>query len=721
MKKIFLSFIALLSLQNITSQNGTKPLQLKQIVNGEFSQKSVGEMRSLPDGIHYTAMNPARTMIIKYAYKTGEPVDTLFNVKKARECSFDKFDGYEINSTGHRILLWKDTESIYRRSTLAQYYDYDVRRNMVSKLTENETKQTAPLFSPDGRMCAFVVENNIWIKKFDYNTEIQITKDGAINQLLNGTTDWVYEEEFGTTQLMSWSEDSKILAYVKTDESQVPTFCMQMFEQRVDPTLACFKYPYAGQTNSSVSVHAYNLESKDTKALNVPLDADGYIPQIKFTKNPEQLAVMTLNRDQNKFQMYYVNPKSAVSKMVLQETSETYIDSENLYTIEFYDDCFTYVSEKDGWSHVYLYSPTGVLLRQATKGKWDVTRLIGYDPKLKTVYYEAADKHAFRRSVMKTDAKGVTTTLSPKEGMNSAEFSANFMYYVNKFSNVNTPLEVTLYDAKAKPVRVLQDNEELKAKLAQYRYPTKEFIKISTASGQELNAWMIKPLNFDPNTKYPVLMTQYSGPNSQQVLDRYGFDWDYYLGSNGYVVVCVDGRGTGARGESFRKCTYMRLGLLEATDQVEAAQALGKMSFIDENRMAIWGWSFGGYNTLMSLTIGEGTFKTGMAVAPVTDWRFYDSVYTERFMRTPKQNEDGYNITSPLKRASELQGNLLLVHGTADDNVHYLNTLEYAEALVQANKQFDMQIYTDKNHSIYGGNTRFHLYTRLYNFLQDKL
>ena len=420
--------------------------------------------------------------------------------------------------------------------------------------------------------------------------------------------------------------------------------------------------------------------------------------------------------------MYYVNPKSGVARLALQDENKAYVDSEWLRSIHFYKDCFSYVSEQDGYAHVYLYSPTGILLRQVTKGNWDVTDFIGYDEQTKSVYYQSAEESPLQRAVYKVDAKGKKMKLSTQVGTNRAVFSANFAYYVNHYSNANTPVRITVNETKKNRVlRVLQDNAALRERLAEYAYAKKEFIKIHTASDYELNAWIVKPVDFDETKKYPVLMFQYSGPNSQQVLDQYGFDWEQYLATKGIISVCVDGRGTGARGEAFRKCTYLRMGELESRDQVEAAQALGKLPYIDKDRIAIWGWSFGGYNTLMSMSVGNGTFKAGIAVAPPTDWKYYDTVYTERFMRTPKENYEGYAATSPIRKAKDLQGKLLLIHGTADDNVHFQQTMDYAEALVQAGKQFEMQVYKDRNHGIYGGNTRFHLYTRMSNFLFDNL
>lgn len=714
---------ALVSAGTAGAQTGDKSVSLKEITDGMFRQKTaVGEMRSLPDGEHYTAMNAERNMIIKYSYRTGKAVDTLFNATTARECEFTKFDGYTISSTGHHILVWRETEPIYRRSYKAAVYDYDVRRNYIKPITDSKEKVMIPTFSPDGRMCAFVKDNNIWIRKFDFDTEVQVTKDGALNKILNGTTDWVYEEEFAVTNLMAWSPDSEYLAYVRTDETEVPEYSMQVYGEGLYPSYYNFKYPKAGQKNSMVSVKAYSVQTRDTKHLDVPMDEDGYIPRITFTQNASQLAVMTLNRHQNIFNMYYVNPKSGVSRLILREENECYVDSEWLSSIHFLSNGFTYVSEQDGYAHIYLYSPTGVLQKQITQGNWDVTRLIGYDEATKNTYYESAEESPLRRAVYKIDAKGVKTRLTPEEGTNSAAFSANYAYFVNRYSNANTPMRITVNETKSRKVlRTLQDNAELRERLAQYHFGKKEFFTLTTKSGFELNAWMVKPVNFDESKKYPVMMTQYSGPNSQQVLDSYSFDWEQYLAANGIIVVCVDGRGTGARGEAFRKCTYLRMGEKESQDQVEAAQALGQYPYIDAGRMAIWGWSFGGYNTLMALSVGHGTFKVGIAVAPPTDWKYYDTVYTERYMRTPQENFDGYAATSPLKKVKDLEGKLLLIHGTADDNVHFMQSMEYAEALVQAGKQFDMHVYKDRNHGISGGNTRYHLYTKMSNYLFENL
>ncbi|MDR3219103.1 MAG: S9 family peptidase [Dysgonamonadaceae bacterium] len=721
MKNLIFSLLFLVFSGLLYAQTGDDSTLLKAILERKFSPRGADEMRSLPDGEHYTAMSRDRKAILKYAYKTGKVTDTLFHVEMARETKLDKIEGYSISNTGYRILVWTGRESIYRRSWKADFYDYDVRRNFLKPLSDTKGKIMIPTFSPDGRMCAFVRDNNIWLKKFDYDTESQLTKDGEFGKMLNGVTDWVYEEEFSTTNLMSWSVDSKLLAFVKTDETEVPTYSFQTFDGSLYPGFYSYKYPKPGQKNSVVSVYAYNVDTKDSKKMAVPLDADGYIPSLRFTENVDQLAVMTLNRHQNRFNMYYVNPKSTVARLVFHEDSKYYIDPDWIQGIVFTPEHFLYVSEKDGFAHIYLYTINGILERQITSGNWDVTAFYGYDPATKTVYYQSAEESPLRRAVYKIDAKNVKTKLSTKEGTNSAVFSSRFQYFVHNYSSAAVPNVITLHDEKGKQISVLNDNSALQEILKTAQLPQKEFFTFTNPNGDVLNGWLMKPVDFDASRKYPVLMVQYSGPNSQEVVDRYEADWELYLVRLGYLVASIDGRGTGARGEAFRKCTYLKLGVYESDDQIAGARYLGTLPYIDENRIAIWGWSFGGYNTLMSMSRSHGVFKAGVAIAPVTDWRFYDSVYTERFMRTPQENEVGYDAASPLKLAKDLQGRLLLIHGASDDNVHFQNTLYYTKTLEDLGKQFDMQVYPDKNHSILGTQTRTHLYTRIIDFLNKNL
>lgn len=696
-------------------------LNLRDIISGKYYAYGVSSVVSSVDGEHYFQAVGGNTMIIKYAYKTGLPVDTIFNTKTARECTFDTFQGFLMSPDEKRLLVYRDHESIYRRSFKANYYYFDIRRNHVRKLTENTSKQSIPTFSRDGRMLAYVIDNNIWLAKFDYETESQITKDGEMGKIINGGTDWVYEEEFGTTKLMDFSADNQLLAFVRFDETEVPEFSMQMYEGQLYPSLFSFKYPKAGERNSTVTCNVFDIDAKTIRKMNIPQGME-YIPRIEFLPEGDELAILTLNRDQNKFDLYFANARSTVARSIIHEENKQYIDSELFKYIKFFGNQFVYVSEKDGYSHIYLYDTKGVMQKQLTSGNYDVTKVLAVNPDTKTVFYEAAEESPLRREVYKIDmVKGTKIKLSTKQGTNNATFSNNGKYYINNFTNVSTPRIVSVHDATGKELRVLQDNAALQQTLSAMTLPTKEFITVKAADGTDLNAYIMKPADFNASRKYPLVMIQYSGPNSQQVTDRYGMDWTDYLTTQGFIVACVDGRGTGARGQDFRKCTYMNLGIYESDDQVAAAKHFATLPYIDGSKMAIWGWSYGGYNVLMSMSRGNGTFKAGVAIAPVTDWKFYDTVYAERFMRTPQQNMSGYEAGSPIKLANKLEGNLLMVHGSADDNVHYQNTMEYASALIKANKQFDMFIFPDKDHSIVGAANRAFLYEKVIKFLKTNM
>lgn len=724
-KKIALMALmgASISLSSLEAQNGSKPIKLEDIISGQFYARGAGYgIRSTRDGAHYTQIAPQGDALLRYSFATGKLVDTLFSTSNARNCSFTSFSDYDISSDGNHILLYTETEPIYRRSSKSKVYHYDVRRRYVEPLSEVEGKVMVPTFSPDGRMVAFVRQGNIFIKKFDFNTEVQVTTDGRATEIINGTTDWVYEEELETTKLMSWSEDSQALAYVRTDERAVPQYDMQLFQGKLYPTNYTYKYPKAGETNAKVSAHVYYLDGRHTKVVPIPAEDAYYIPRIEFIGRNGNLAIMTLNRHQNHFRLYYTNYKSLLPKLIYDERSQTYVDSQHLQTLSFTDKGFVLVSERDGYAHLYQYTDQGTLQRQMTKGSWDVMAFYGMDSK-GVAYFQAATTSPTQYNIYKLDAKGAMKALMPEGGMNRAIFSEDFQYFIGTHSSLNSPSTTSVYltSQPAKTLRTLEDNASLKARLAEYRFAPKEFFTLKTKSGHSLNGWMVKPADFDPSKRYPVMMTQYSGPNSQQVLDSYSFHWEYYLASQGIIVVCVDGRGTGARGEAWRKGTYLKLGQQESQDQIEAAQALAEYPYIDGKRIAIWGWSFGGYNTLMSLCHGAGTFKLGIAVAPVTDWKYYDTIYTERFMRTPAENPSGYKAGSVLEAAHQLQGKLLLIHGTADDNVHVQNSYDLTERLVQANIPFDMAIYTDKDHSIRGGRTSIHLYSKMSRYLIDNL
>lgn len=708
-------------------------ITIDNIVNGKYNGQRIHGVRPASSGDTYTQMSADRKRIIRRSFKTGKDIETLFDAEQARgPLQLKSIDNYILSPDGRRILLQTNTKPIYRRSFTATYYIYDIPNQSFEPLSDGGPQQV-PIFSPDGSMIAFARNNNLFlVKLFFGNAESQITTDGKFNEVLNGIPDWVNEEEFSTNRSFCFTADSRMIAWVRYDESKVPTYPIQMFKGAA-PTITAndaypgdyvYKYPVAGELNSSVSVKSYNIKSHKTLTLNVPLDADGYIPRIYPTNDANKLAVVTLNRHQDQMDIYMVNPRTTLAQLALRETAKCYVKETAYERLTFYPNQFVISSGRNGYQNLYLYSLTGELIRPLTSGKQDVTAFYGYNPKTGECYYQSIDKTPIRRAVYKTNRKGAVTRLSQKEGTNDAIFSSDFRYFMNVYSNATTPYITTLCRADGQPTSTLLSNEKIEKEVAQFG-SKKEFFSFTTADNIKLNGWMIKPKDFDPNKKYPVLMFQYSGPGSQQVRDQWaigfypGAVYETYLNQHDYIVACVDGRGTGARGDAFEKCTYLQLGKLEAIDQVQTAKYLGSLPYIDAQRIGIWGWSFGGFNTLMSMSEPDHVFKAGIAVAAPTNWKFYDTVYTERYMRTPQEN--AFYQDNPISRANHLAGHLLLIHGSADDNVHYRNCAEYTEALVQANKQFDMQIYTNRNHSIYGGNTRRHLFNRMTNFIFNNL
>ncbi len=734
MKKLF-TLLLLLACTAFSSVQAQK-VTLQNIAQGTYRAKSISGLRPMLDGEHYTQISADHKRIVKYSFKTGQEVGTIFDVDKARDIKLESFDNYIMSPNEQLILIQTQTKQIYRRSFTAVYYIYNVKNNRMEVLSNNGPQQV-PLFSPDGNQIAFVRNNNIYLVKLLFgNSESQVTKDGEYNQILNGIPDWVYEEEFAFNRAFDFSADSKMIAYIRFDESKVKEFKFPWYQGMMPakhqyelyPGEYSYKYPKAGEDNSNVTVHTYDIKSHVTRTMDLPLDKDGYIPRIKFTSDPEKLAIMTLNRHQNRFDIYFANPRSALCKLAIRDEAEQYIKEQAYSNIEFLPNHIVLMSERDGYNHLYLYTIAGNLIRQVTHGKHEVTDFLGWDQRKDEFYYRGYDQSPLRTAIFKVNRKGEVTKLSTRTGTNDAVFSPNQTYYINTYSSMNTPTLITLNNNKGRELCTLMDNAALKKKLQTVAMPQKEFFTFTTREGVELNGWMMKPANFDANRKYPVILHQYSGPGSQQVLDQWGIGafrdaglFEAVMCDKGYIMACVDGRGTGGRGAEFEKCTYLNIGIKESKDQVETAYYLGTLPFVDGSRIGIWGWSFGGYNTLMSMSDGTGAFKAGVAIAAPTNWKFYDTVYTERFMRTPQENGEGYEFGSPIYRAPNLKGELLLIHGTADDNVHYQNCAEYAEALVQAGKQFDMQIYTNRNHSIYGGNTRLHLMTRVANFFKQNL
>lgn len=696
-----------------------EPISLKDFTDNAFAAKRISGVNPLKGTSEYAQMSSDSKKIVKYSFKTGKETGVLFDVADTKGVSINDFEGYKISDDG-RILIQTNTKRIYRRSYKADFYLYDIKNKTMKKLSEKGLQQI-PTFSPDGKHIAFVRDNNIFIT--DGKTEKQITTDGKFNEIINGVPDWVNEEEFGFNNALAWSSDGKTLSWIRYDESKVKTYSLQTFmgskptrkEFMVYPGEYAYKYPKAGEDNSKVTVWAHNLINGKTLQYQLPLDTDGYVPRVKTFPRENQILIYTMNRHQDMLNLYVSNPLTGTCRLLIKENVPKYVKEEAMEGISIMKNCILLPSDRDGYMHLYLYSLEGKLIRQIEKGAYDVTKVYGYDEKTGSTYFQAAGKTPMQRETYVADKHGKVSCLSLKDGWNDAVFSGDYKFFLNTWSDRNHPYVYTIYDNRGKMVREVLNNDTLLANIVKYDIPTKEFFKFTTSEGIELNGWMMKPSDFDENKKYPVIMHQYSGPGSQQVVDSWsigsmgnGGIFDAYLSQKGFIIVSVDGRGTGGRGAEFEKCIYQRLGDLESKDQVEAALWLGKEKYVDAGRIGIWGWSFGGFNTLMSMSEGRNTFKAGVSIAPPTNWRYYDTVYTERYMRTPQENPDGY-ATNPIERVGKLNGKLLICHGIADDNVHIQNAYEYSEALVQADKDFKENFYTNRNHSIYGGNTRNHL------------
>lgn len=732
MKTIFTLLFAAVFAISMQAQTSQKITLEDIFVKETFRTQTVSGLRSMNDGEHYTTLEN-NSKIVKYSYKTGEEVEVVFDVSKVEDAKISTFSDYEFSDDETKIILTTDVKPIYRRSFTAEYYVWNSVTKEFAQLSDKGAQQIAT-FSPDGNRVAYVRDNNIFIKNLKFGSTSQATFDGKKNEIINGSPDWVYEEEFEFNKAFWWSPDSKFVGFIRFDETEVPEFSIPMYAgespafeaNKLYPGEDTFKYPKAGEKNSTVSVHTYDISSKTTIRVDIGEKTDIYIPRLKWTSDGNDMVVMRLNRHQNKLDLLYANPYTGDTRTLITEKNDRYVDQSFLDDVTYLENGnFVVTSERNGWSHLYLYDNQGFELAQLTDGKFDVTDFYGYDESKKVYYYQAAAESPLRREVyfISQDKKkqGKVSTL---EGTNSIVFSKNFKYYINYYSSSKTPDLITLHEnKKGEQIRILQDNTVLKNTISAFNVSQKEFFSFKTSEGIELNGWMIKPAGFNTSKKYPVLMTQYSGPNSQSVTDSWGrgIGWNEFLAQEGFLVVCVDPRGTAARGEDFRKVTYQQLGKYESEDQVEAAKYLETLPYVDAKNIAIFGWSYGGFMTLLSLEKGGEIFKAGISVAPVTSWRFYDSVYTERYMRTPQENPDGYDDNSPLSHAEDIKGRLLLIHGSADDNVHAQNTFEMTEKMVQAGVQFDMAIYTNRNHGIRGGNTSMHLYTKMTNFLKEQL
>lgn len=708
-----------------------KDLDLQTIwATPAFYQRNVDDVASMNDGEHYTVLEEEEGSLVinKYSYKTFKKVATILNAKLlGKEGKPFVFDGYEFNADETKLLLTTDQESIYRRSFTAQYFIYDIKSKLLSPLADpGKGKQMLADISPDGKKVAFVRNNNIYYIDLATGEEFEVTNDGERNKIINGTTDWVYEEEFSITKGFYWSANSENIAYLKFDESNVKEFQFDVYG-KLYPDRYIYKYPKAGEDNSALSLYCFSTATKKTKQISTGKDNDIYLPRMQWDPANGHLVVLRLNRLQNKLEYCWVdfNVSPAVLpelKPFYTETSETYVEiTDDLLFLQKQEGLLR-TSEKGGYNHIYKIDYAGNE-KQITSGNWDVVELKGIDEKNGWVYYTSVEGGATQKDLYRIKLDGSQKTkLSKRNGHNDAVFSTGMKYYINRNSSANVPMYVTLHTSDGKELKVLEDNASLVGFLSSYKFSQKEFFTFKTSADVELNAWMIKPKNFDSGKKYPVYLTFYCGPGHNEVLDAWDgadYGWHQLLAQKGYVVVCVDTRGTLYRGEKFKKCTYLQLGKLETEDLIETAKYLGKQNYIDATRIGVQGWSYGGYMTLLCMTKGADYFKAGISVAPVTNWRYYDNIYTERFMRKPQENASGYDDNSPINHVSKLKGKLLLIHGSADDNVHVQNSLEITNALIKANKHFDMFVYPNRNHGIYGGLTRFHLYTKMLSFVES--
>lgn len=699
-----------------------KQITLKEIWNGDFREHHLKSYHPMK-GDYYSLLNyneeTKSTSIDVYNYATLEKTSSLLDSKDLE--SIPSFDSYSFNTTETHILISTETKPIYRHSKKAVYYLYEISTKHISKIDEDFIQE--PQFSNDSKKIAYIKENNLYVKTIENNTVQQITFDGVQNKVINGITDWVYEEEFSFVKAYEWSLDSEKIAFLKFNEAEVPTFSMSITGQKLYPTALNFKYPKAGEKNATVSLHIADLNSKDVQKIS--LGDYEYIPFIKWTHQKNKVAVVTLNRHQNNLNLYTVDSDDNTATTLLEEKSNTYIDITKINELSFLeDDSFIWQSEKSGYNHLYHYTSKGILKKQLTKGNWEVTNFYGADAKEKTVFFQSVEDGSIHKTIYKIDLDGKNKKrISKATGTSTIHFSSDKNYAIINHSDSKTPTSYSLYTV-GKPNKEIKNNNFLLEKLNNYVYSQKEFSEITTGNGT-FNAWTLKPANFDATKKYPLLIVQYSGPGSQTVSNSWNSYNDYWyqmLAQKGYIITAIDVRGTGFKGADFKKATYKELGKHETIDLIEAAKKLRELPYIDQNSVGIWGWSYGGFMATNCLLKGNDVFTTAIAVAPVTSWEYYDTVYTERYMQTPQENPDGYKKNSPLYFADQLEGNYLIIHGSGDDNVHIQNTYQMSNALIKANKPFDQAIYPDRTHGIYRGrNTRLHLFTKMTNYLDTYL
>lgn len=689
---------------------------------GTFNQKSIHGINWMKDGQYYSSLiNDGHPKVVKINIATGEQEAVLIDGQQLGI----NFSNYSFNNDESKALLASNVESIYRRSSKGVYHVLDLASGKVQELMAGEKISYATL-SPDNTKVAFVKDNNLYYVELEANKVHQVTHDGKWNHIINGSADWVYEEEFSMAQAFHWSADGKKLAFLRFDETEVPEFNMQIWGP-LYPEDYKFKYPKAGEKNAIVSIHIHDLEADNTLTVDTGAEEDIYLPRIYWAGNSETLAFIRLNRLQNQMDLFHANAATGKSTLIVQESSDTYVDLNYNDNLQYLKEGkgFIRTSEQDGFKHIYHHDMDGKLIRQITAGDWEVTDLIGVDESTNTLYYLSTEISPLEKNLYSIRLNGKRKELlTPAKGSHSINMSGDFKYFIDYYSTANSPLVVSLNSSSGKEIKVLEDNEALRERMTSFAIAPKEFFQFETVDGTTLNGYLLKPADFDPNKQYPVLMYVYGGPGSQTVLNAWGGTrdfWHHHLAAEGYIVASVDNRGTGARGKAFKDLTYANLGKLETEDQIAGAKYLGSLPFVDPERIGIWGWSYGGYMSSLGLMIGNDVFKAAIAVAPVTTWRYYDTIYTERYLQTPQLNAAGYDNNSPITHVNKLKGSFLLIHGTGDDNVHYQNAVDLVDALIAADKQFKTFYYPNRNHGIYGGNTTWHLYTMMTDFIKRKL
>lgn len=731
MKSAILLLALLVFTPTVHAQTGLKPITFDQVFDGTFNPSGVSAFNWMKDGRFYTALqrNPStgERELIKYGLLDGSSEVLLRESELVRSDNGEsvQMGTYSFSADEQKLLIMANRQSIWRRSYLADHYVFDLRARTLMPLSKAEGRQSVAELSPQGSRAAFTRGNNLYWVDLETGVETAITNDGKWNEIINGSSDWVYEEEFGFSKAWFWSPDGNRIAFYRFDETAVKEFSFQTWQTDY-PGEVKYKYPKAGETNSVVAIGVYDIPSRKTTWMDVGAEKDQYIVRLNWTQSSDALAIRRMNRLQNRQDLMVANVATGATRVIKTETNDAWIAANDDLTFLSNGREFIYVSEEDGWNHIYLYNLDGTLVRQITRGDWEVTRFLGFDEASGYLYYistegSSMERHVFR---IRIDGSG-KSKLSKHAGMNTVNMTRDFAYYVNTVSSNAMPTRVSLHNADGSEIRVLEDNSDLLETMGQYALPTREFLEIPVADGTPLNAYIIKPVDFDPNKRYPVLMYVYGGPGSQNVNNSFGSGsrtaWHNLLVQDGYLVVCVDNRGTGGRGAKFKKQVYLNLGKYETEDQIAAAKWLGSQGYVDPSRIAIWGWSYGGYMSSMALALGSDVFKLAIAVAPVTHWKFYDTIYTERYMSTPQLNPDGYAYGAPTTHASKIKGKYLLIHGTADDNVHFQNAVVMADELIKAGVQFDTMFYPDKNHGISGGNTQRHLYEYMRSYILKNL